>query len=361
MTEIQTETETGDLTYEVVMATYNRPDAVALSLPLLLGQTRLPERITVVDASTDPAPIEALVAAAQARGIRPVAYVRASPGLTHQRNVGLRQCSADVVVFPDDDSLLYPTCGAELMAVYEADPQGRIAGVSAVSRTAPPPESGLDLGRFAAEKMTPTRARLRWLRRRLKDRMEALNPFVAMGRRLAAQHDLPAMFDTDTIKPVPYMIGFQMTYRRRALQPDHFDETLQRYGWYEDIDASFTALRHGALVGAHRAGIYHHRAAAQRANGRAMGLWAILNRGYIVMKHLHANPQVFPDRAREIARLKRYCRARALAYRAMARDPFARARAAGAAEGMTLLDALIASPPETLSETYKGLERDRAG
>jgi len=88
-----------------------------------------------------------------------------------------------------------------------------------------------------------------------------------------------------------------------------------------------------------------------------MGLWAILNRGYVVMKHVRANPDLFDAPAREVFRLKSYCRARAVAYRLLARDAYGRDRARGARDGLRLLGALTAAPAATLRQTYTDLER----
>ena len=347
------------LTYDVVMATRNRAEAVALSIPLILAQTRTPERVVIVDSSDDSAPIAGIVAQADGTGGIPVEYHRSDPGLTRQRNLGLTRCGADVVLFPDDDSLLYSDTAAAMMAAYEADTEARIAGVCAVPVTVPPPESAHELGTFDAETVGPVKARLRALRQRLKEATAPANPFLAVGNALNAGPVAALGPDLrQWVDPVPYMTGFRMSFRRAVIEGVGFDENLRRYAWFEDIDASWGAMRAGAVVVARGARIYHHRAAAARAGGYRMGLWAILNRGYVVMKHVHANPDIFPDPAREARRVKLACRGRALAYRAMARDAFGRDRARGAADALRGLPGLTASPPTALADTYLRLEAD---
>jgi glycosyltransferase involved in cell wall biosynthesis len=347
------------LTYDVVMATRNRPEAVALSIPLILAQTRKPERIVIVDSSDDGAPIAEIAAQADGTNGIPVEYHRADPGLTLQRNLALTPCSADIVLFPDDDSLLYRETAAIMMAAYEADTEARIAAICAAPVTVPPPECAHALGTFEAETVGPVKARLRGLRQRVKEAAEAANPFLTVGNALnagpvaALGPDLRARVD-----PVPYMTGFRMSFRRAVIAGVGFDENLRRYAWFEDIDASWGAMRAGAVVVARGARIYHHRAAAARAGGYRMGLWAILNRGYVVMKHVHANPDIFPDPTREARRLKLACRGRALAYRAMARDAFGRDRARGAAHALGGLAELTAAPPAALLDTYRRLEAE---
>jgi glycosyltransferase involved in cell wall biosynthesis len=347
------------LSYDVVMATRNRPDAVALSLPLILRQTRSPARIVLVDSSDDPAPIEALARQAAEAGICPVDHLTSTPGLTVQRNLGLRASGSDIVVFPDDDSLLYPDAVERILEIYEADAERRVAAVCAAPAAVPPSGTLTDLKSHAAEATGPVRRFVFGIRQRAKERLSNANPFLVIGNRLNARHDLPEGVARLEAGPVPYMTGFRMSFRREAIASG-FDEALQKYSWFEDIDASFTAMRQGLVVVAARALIYHHRTAAARDNGHRMGLWAILNRGYVVMKHVRANPTLFPDPGREGRRLSTYCRARALAYRAMARGRFGRDRAKGAAEGIRRLPALISAPADRLPETYRELEAGRS-
>ena len=345
------------LTYDIIMATRNRPEAVDLSLPLILRQTRLPRQVLIVDSSDDGGPIEAIVAREAADTEVPVRYIRSAAGLTHQRNTGLARSEADVVIFPDDDSLLYLDAAERIMEIYEADTGGAIAGVAARPVDRAPPETTGDLEGYEAERTSPLRSALSGVRQRLKTVFARANPFLSVGMQLNAQHPDPAWLAAQEAVVVPYMTGFRMSFRRAVIAKTGFDETLKKYGWFEDIDASYSAMQTGKVVAATRARIYHHRVAASRANGHTMGLWAILNRGYVVMKHVRANPQVFPSPDREAAGLLRYCRARTMVYRAKGRDAFGRDQARGAAEGLAELPRLTAADPQELARIYTGLAR----
>ncbi|GMG84355.1 hypothetical protein LNKW23_35700 [Paralimibaculum aggregatum] len=350
--------------YDAVMATRNRPEAVALSLPLLRGQTVPPKRVVIVDASDDPAPVAALVAGANAGPGPEVMLLRAAASSSAQRNRGLEALeaaggAAEVVLFPDDDSLLYPDAMAEILAVYARDPG--IAAVCAAEARVPPP--GVDLG---AAYVAPPPGRLRRTAQRLRQRVTeaaaGANPFLAIGRRLGGQHPPPGWLGERGTVAVPYMTGFRMSFRRAALArggavPDGFDETLTRYAWFEDIEASFAAMAHGPVLGAERALIYHHRFPGRRGDGFPVGLWSVLNRAYVAMRHVRANPALFPRPGREAWRLRLYLAGRAAAYRLMARDDWSRARARGAAAGLRHVGPLLApeTPEEGLSARYRGL------
>jgi glycosyltransferase involved in cell wall biosynthesis len=136
-------------TYSTVIATRNRPAALALSLPLQLAQSRLPERIVVVDSSDNPFENRALVE--RLNGAVPILHQTSIPGSSIQRNIGLGLVDSDVTFFPDDDSLVHPDALAAIMRVYDLDEACRIGGVGGFeTRHAPP---GVLEGKIAPYKL----------------------------------------------------------------------------------------------------------------------------------------------------------------------------------------------------------------
>ena len=91
--------------FDVVIATRNRPQALALSIPLILGQSRQPRKLIVIDSSDDHAPVAEAVAKMTARWNGRVVVEHSAPGLPRQRNRGIAHVEAEAVIFPDDDSL----------------------------------------------------------------------------------------------------------------------------------------------------------------------------------------------------------------------------------------------------------------
>jgi hypothetical protein len=131
------------LNHAVVIATRNRVDALEISIPLVLAQSRPAARVVVVDKSDDHAAVVALCASLAASTAIPLTVVEPpQANLAHQRNVGLAEIEEDVVMFPDDDAFWYPDTAAEVMRVYEADEHGLIGGVSAVQTDASPVAPG---------------------------------------------------------------------------------------------------------------------------------------------------------------------------------------------------------------------------
>ena len=128
------------MNYSVVVATRNRLDALKLSLPLLLAQTRPPLEIIVVDSTDAPEPIRGIVEEVARTTAIPVSYLHSAPGTSLQRNLGLARASGEVTLFPDDDSMLFPDAMERVMRIYERDAAGLVGGVCASEIARPPPE-----------------------------------------------------------------------------------------------------------------------------------------------------------------------------------------------------------------------------
>jgi len=273
------------LSFDVVIATRNRPEALALSIPLILGQSRQPEKLIVVDSSQDHAPVADTVAQATQGWPGQVIVEHSGPGLPFQRNIGLAHVTADVVIFPDDDSLLYPGAAQAIMSIYERDKDAVVTGVCGVP-AGRPPEGAIPDGSYTMSKELVREDRTRRWRNRIQTRFSALKPSLYLGQMLSNRHPVPDWIAADDrLSVVAHMTGFRMSFRSAAIKKTGFDDALQGYALSEDIDASLAVARHGLLIGARDAEIYHHRFPGGRGNGFNLGAIGILNRVYIALKH----------------------------------------------------------------------------
>lgn len=353
--------DTSGLSYDVVIATRNRPEALALSIPLILAQSRPPAKLIVIDSSDDHAPVAEAVATAVAGsdGLPVIVeHSRSDPsgqggrGLPFQRNLGLAHVTADVVLFPDDDSMLYPEAAAGIMQVYDSDTGGRIAAVCAAEAMTPPPGMTIS-GDYQMTAAHQREARTRSLRNRLEKRFTQLKPTIYLGQLFMARGTQPDWLETQNCVPVEYMTGFRMSFRTAAIRGEGFDETLRDYALDEDIDASFSAAREGLVIGARHAKIYHHRFPGGRGDARKLGAIAILNRVYVVTKHIHAGG-LTPQQARLArSRLRTFVRLKVLTAFAGLRSPQGRARLDGARAAARQVPALMAAPPDQLAQFYR--------
>lgn len=331
--------------FEVVVATRNRPDLLAPTLRSILSQARLPTRLTVVDSSDEHEPVRAVVEKAGRSVPIEVEAIRAAPGLTGQRNVGLARVETPVVFFPDDDVLWSEGAAEAVMKIYERDADDQIAGIAMREiHTAPPgyPEahenrSSKSLGSQLVYRFSPLRSRL--------ERLVQQNPMHLRGRQLLAEHPVPAWLPELHAHPIPNMIGFRMTFRTEAIRKFGFDETLHAYALYEDNDASLSALRSGILVEAERAEVFHNRAPGRRTASIAGGAMLLLNLAYVACKH-----SPIGSAARKA--IPKYAKLRGLQYRIRASDGPGKARLEGFRRAAAQLPALLEAEGDALAQAY---------
>lgn len=318
----------GRLTYDAVIATRHRIEALALSIPLLLGQSRPPARLIVIDSSDDHAPVVQAVQQACSGWGGELIIEHSAPGLPHQRNCGLRHVTAPVVLFPDDDSLLLPEAAAAIMAIYDRDHEDRIAAVCAGEAMTPP--AGMDL-KTSDWMSAAHRREAGWRRSRnwLEKRLSVLKPQLYLGGVFAARPVPDWLADLDGV-PVEYMTGFRMSFRTAAIRETGFDEALGGYALDEDIDASFSAARSGLVVAARQARIYHHRFPGGRGDGARLGRMEILNRLYIGLKHASHDDVAIEVKTGMRWRLKGFVFVKLLVALSGARSAYGRARMRGA-------------------------------
>jgi glycosyltransferase involved in cell wall biosynthesis len=123
------------LAYSAVIPTKDRREAVGEAVRVLLGQSRLPERIIVVDASARPYGLPDELAAHAARLAVELVVVASRPSTSAQRNLGAREVETPVVLFLDDDVRLPSDYAETLLARWEAaglEALGGVAGTPAV-------------------------------------------------------------------------------------------------------------------------------------------------------------------------------------------------------------------------------------
>lgn len=342
------------LSYDAVVATRNRQDALRLSLPMLMAQNRPPAQIVVVDASDDPAPIRSIVEAAAAASTIPVSFVESAPGSSLQRNVGLERVKAPIVLFPDDDSLILPGAMAAVMRIYERDVEGIVGGVCP-AETDTPPAQVMAIARQSYE--TPLRDRLLRPIKRLRFHVEHTlfpSPLYALGRRLNAAKVPPPWLAEERAVLVEHMTGFRMSFRTHLIRRHGFDEQLLRYGLQEDVDASLQILKDYLLVGALDGAIYHHKARGGRPAGREMGFKQVMNRAYLLAKHAGRDRGL-------MSVMHRFALYKIAQYTLGAGTASGRDRVAGAVAATRAYPALFEVPRDALGATFADITRHHLG
>ena len=301
----------GALSWALCVATLDRIEILEACLRCVLGQTRRPSEIVIVDASAAWR-AHAQRARSIVDGSVPLVYVAARrPSLTVQRNQALELARSDILFLIDDDSLMHPDCAAAILAVYEADGEDAIAAVGASEVAEVPAASGLGEAAGAAADAAALASRRHARAGRIPGRGRALAG-TALGRwvrdevflDLAERHFVP--YDAHRSRapvrvpegveatPRPHIGGFALTVRRAVAAAEPFDPHLLAYCPGEDLDATYRYGRHGAVVVAHKAHLHHRAVAASRLKRYRVSQLGSLNSAFFTAQHSDA-------RARHIA------------------------------------------------------------
>lgn len=271
------------LTWSVVIPTYQRPTILLRCLRLLAAQTLPPKEIIIVDAS--PAweisrmqIMQGLAAATPNIQWYHIPAQRLSSAA--QRNQGIVLATSEVIFLIDDDSFMYPDCAAEVMQVYAQDTAHQIAGVMPALEFIPPDQTIEATPTPTSFSLIHTLAK-KWrvvqggLRSKAKHLIDDDNIFIPYDFSFPQYH-LPESLKSLAAHPVPMMHGARMSYRREILQQIRFEECLERYAVNEDNDVCYRASRLGILVQALNAKICHIEAPIARVSRfTATALWGL--------------------------------------------------------------------------------------
>jgi succinoglycan biosynthesis protein ExoA len=254
-------------TLSVIICTKDRPELLATCLESLRRQTRHPQEIVIVDASTTPSQDAADRLAGTMRGCR-VALITSAPGLPHQRNVGTRATTGSVVVYLDDDVILEPGYLAAVARTFEEDRTGQIGGVGGAQVPDPTPREGL--------------------LRRTACRLFLLDTY---GRGVVKRSGRPDYaFSPRSRMEVECLSGCNMAYRREVLDVLSFDERLGGYALGEDLQFSYRVSRRWKLVLTPEARLEHRHAGGGRPRRDEHQAMAVFNRYLFFREHLARGP-----------------------------------------------------------------------
>jgi len=339
------ETNTSKLTYDIVIATRNRPEALAISIPLMLSSQIKPSKFIVMDSSDNHAVVQSAVQEAVKDYQGEVIILHTNqPGTSRQRNIGMAHSSADIIIFPDDDSLFFNNTIDEILRIYNLDVAMQVSGVCPAEASYPPPEANLKQAYDQSKSETFKKA-ISGLRFKL-ERKFFLDPFLALGRELSRKHSSPEWLERENCVCVEYMTGFRMSFRAHVIKKVKFNESFTKYGLFEDTEASFGALQQGLLLGARNTKIYHHKFPGVRSNGQNLGFMQIFNRAYIIGKFRNDNSKI-----RSI--FIRYALYKLFQYALVCTGKFQRERFLGAFKACKQYKRLLDARPQDIDKIYR--------
>jgi glycosyltransferase involved in cell wall biosynthesis len=276
------------LDWTLVICTLDRFAVLKQALRAALSQSRRPAQIIVVDASADweRCRDEVMRDFAPLQTSTEWIYLGSDQrSLTHQRNVGLRACTSEIVFFLDDDSFMYPDCAAEIMAIYERDMNRRIGGVSAMlSPINPLLESNPETRSIASDAAVRSYGPVSEFIHSFWQQYKLFIPYDGSYHSHAA--DLGSL--EPQVSEELLFQGCRMTFRTDAVrEAGGCEEVLIRHCFAEDVDISYRVSRRHAIVLTHKALLFHALTAASRAGKAIQATLVILNA--VVLYCLHTS------------------------------------------------------------------------
>jgi len=209
----------------VIISTKNRAQDVIRCLGSISIQTILPDEIIIVD-SSDTVGLKSKLSAFRALNIK---YVHSKPGLTLQRNVGIKASSGDVIIFLDDDVTLDKDYIKEIMYVFDNCPAQPIGGVT---------------GQIVNEEREG-----KLIQRFLRFGSETFAALFFLFRYGDGKFQLsgfPAAIKSGSVNRITnaeFLYGCNMAFGREVISTFKFDENLHGYSWGEDDDIAYRVSR----------------------------------------------------------------------------------------------------------------------
>jgi GT2 family glycosyltransferase len=263
----------------VIIPTKNRYSDLLACVHSLMGQTVLPDEIIVVDAS-DSYQLQDILAATFSNDPK-IRYIHASPGLTHQRNVGVSAATGDILFFFDDDIVLDRIFVREISKIFEGDPDKKIGGVYGNIVDSLDNDREKVPGNLKKEILTlgySFFASVFFLSKVRKDGKFQPNGFPTYP------------YGSQNVTVVECVPGGLTAYRKEVFQDLSFDENLTGYGYMEDDDFSYRVAQKFKNVYTPYAKVVHNESPAARDRRFESRKMMMMNYWYLFKKNI---PQDF--------------------------------------------------------------------
>tara|TARA_Y100000296_G_scaffold53392_1_gene61162 strand:+ start:7117 stop:8004 length:888 start_codon:yes stop_codon:yes gene_type:complete len=228
------------------IATCGRPGVLADSLAELVSQTQTPDKVLLspIDESKD-----LDLSSLPAQLTKLIQVLSGPPGLTSQRNTILKELEPDdIVLFLDDDFVMHPTYCAELLSLFNDQPEigGHAGSVIA---------DGVNTGGIETQEAVDILQ---------KTELPKEKRFWSHGTTY----------------------GCNMAFRASVLIAHNirFDEQLPLYGWFEDLDFSAQVHKYATVVNSNFCIGVHLGTKAGRSPGLRLGYSQVVNPIYLARK-----------------------------------------------------------------------------
>ena len=244
----------------VIIPTKDRFEDVPKCLDSIKEQTLQPSEIIIVDAS-DKQGLQKILE----QKYENITYIHTKPGLTYQRNVGIKNANGDLIAFFDDDVILDRNYFSEIVRFFSNDEQKKIGGVTGkiVNQTEMKFTSKLYRSLFCLSEVSRGEVKPSWSNNAISDKI------------------------SKPIK-VDWLQGANQIYRREVFKSNLFDEALKGYCYMEDVDFSYRVKKQYDIYYLPQAKCVHNHKSSPstRMKKREKQLMFMVNYHYLFKKNM---------------------------------------------------------------------------
>ena len=257
------------ITISVIICTKNRLNDFKETVTSLVKQNRLPDEIVVVDSSDNENIREYLGSIEVPCEYR---YFHSAPGLTYQRNIGVKKSNGDLIFFFDDDVELDSNYIGLVEKVFKEDASHFIGAVG---------------GRISASQDVGKMTFVSWVKRKFFNTLRFVFLQSDFGNGMFRYSGMPThphlLRDNRYIE---CLSGCCMAFRREVFRSVIFDESLTGYGLMEDADISKQVLDSGCKIYYESSAMLNHKVSSQdRLKIGQLAEMTVLNYAYLFQKH----------------------------------------------------------------------------
>jgi GT2 family glycosyltransferase len=264
------------LSFGTIICTYNRKHLLEQCLSAWSQSDYLPDQFIVVDATENAEQYrEELLQKFSKLFSSPGSQyiVTDKPGLTLQRNLGLKVLETDIVCLADDDTFVTKAYVTKILEVFQRDQHKIVGGVN-----------GVGLGQFD----NPSQKYFRLIKNFARDHLGWFiqRIYIPKNQTKLFTPLPPELKNSFPLINIDRLWGANMNYRAELIKDLSFDEHFSRYGLYEDVDMSVRVGKTHKLVCRLDAEVTHDDTLGKstRPNDARYFLASWLNSAYIIEK-----------------------------------------------------------------------------
>jgi glycosyltransferase involved in cell wall biosynthesis len=251
------------VTFSIIIPTKDRPKDFKNCISSIINQKVLPHELIVVDASSDSISIVNQKSCEKIINNKiKLIYLRSTPGVNKQRNLGADKANSDIIFFLDDDVILEEEYCSKILEVYKLRDNQDLGGVQ-----------GCILDYY-----NPT-----WINRTFKKLFFMTRAAVDEKSRF-----LPSLGYVYILKPkeiieVEAMPSLICSYYKKVFDEFRFDETFDRC---TDLELSYRVSRRYKLYQTPYAVASHHHSKETHLNIRKLNKLYVIYTHKLVKKHM---------------------------------------------------------------------------